>query len=316
MEITVIGHLCKDRILFEGESQPAAVQFGGLIYSVAALSAASRIGDVIRPVCSVGVNEFEEARALLLTFPFVSVEGVFPVNGPTNEVTHIYGSPGTPRIECSVGIADPIPFTRVKPFLEVDGVLVNMVSGLDVTLETFDNIRMAVRDRRVPIHFDFHALTLGIDGNSKRFRRPLTDWRRWCFMLHSVQMSEQEALGLTAEKYDEKTLINQLMPLMVQGLAITRGEQGVTLITQDVHKHLTRHDIPGVPVTAVDTTGCGDVFGATFFASAILNTDFRVAAERANTVAALHASLPVQNKAAAIVERARGFAAPAMGSTA
>ena len=91
----------------------------------------------------------------------------------------------------------------------------------------------------IPIHFDFHSLTLGTDQEFKRFRRPLTDWRRWCFMLNSIQMSEEEALGLSAERYDEKTLINHLMPLMVETLLITRSERGVTVIVQDIHKKLT-----------------------------------------------------------------------------
>ena len=92
-----------------------------------------------------------------------------------------------------------------------------MISGFDITLETLDLIRMEVRDQGTPIHFDFHSLTLGIDADDKRFRRPLPDWRRWCFMLHSIQLSEQEALGLTTERYNEEDLVNQLMPLMVNG---------------------------------------------------------------------------------------------------
>jgi len=254
-------------------------------------------------------EEMDEVRDQLRSMPHVDVSGLFPVKGTTNEVTLIYGQRGTPRIECSSHIADPIPLVRIKPYLDTNGILVNMVSGSDITLETLDHIRMGTRDAHIPIHFDFHSLTLGIDPQYKRFRRPLTDWRRWCFMQHSIQMSEEEGLGLSAERHNEPTLINQLMPLMVQALIITRGEKGATIITQDVHKRLSRLDIPGVPVAAVDTTGCGDVFGAIYFSSVLSGTSQFDAAVRANAVAALHASLPAAGKVSALLDRARAIQA-------
>lgn len=309
MDITVIGHLCKDRILGPVENAPPVLQYGGIMYSVAALSALAGPHATIHPVFGVGQKDVDEVKELLRTLPQVDISGVFPVKGTTNEVTLIYGQPEVPRIECSSHIADPILLTRIKPYLDTNGVLVNMISGSDIALETLDHIRMNTRDARIPIHFDFHSLTLGIDPQAKRFRRPLTDWRRWCFMLHSVQLSEEEALGLSAEKYDEPTLINQLMPLMVQALLITRGERGATLVTQDVHKRLTRHDIPGVEVKALDTTGCGDVFGAAYFASVLSGASQLEAVTKANAMAALHASFPAAGKLRALIDSQRPIAA-------
>ena len=166
-----------------------------------------------------------------------------------------------------------------------------MISGSDITLETLGYIRMEIREKGIPIHFDFHSLTLGTDQEFKRFRRPITDWRRWCFMLNSIQMNEDEALGLSAERYDEKTLTNHLMPLMVETLLITRSERGVTAIVQDIHKKLTYKDIPGVSFSnTIDTTGCGDVFGAAFLFQYLKSKDSFIAAEFANKTAALNAT--------------------------
>lgn len=310
MDITVIGHLCKDRILGPVEGAPPVVQYGGIMYSVATLAALAGPNDTIHPVFGIGQKDLDEVKELLRSLPQVDSSGVFPVKGATNEVTLIYGQPNAPRIECSNHIADPILLSRIKPYLDTNGILVNMISGSDITLETLDHIRMNTRDARIPIHFDFHSLTLGIDPQAKRFRRPLTDWRRWCFMLHSIQLSEEEALGLSAEKYDEPTLVNQLMPLMVQALLITRGERGATLITQDVHKRLTRHDIPGVSVAAQDATGCGDVFGSAYFSSVVSGMSHFEAAVKANAVAAAHAGRPAAGKLPALVEQLRPTAAP------
>ena len=55
-----------------------------------------------------------------------------------------------------------------------------MVSGADITLETLGYIQMETREHGISIHFDFISLTLGTDEEYKRFRRPITDWRRWC----------------------------------------------------------------------------------------------------------------------------------------
>lgn len=105
-------------------------------------------------------------------------------------------------------------------------------------------------------------------------------------MTNSIQLSEEEAAGLSAERYDEPTLINQLMPLMVNALVITRGARGATLIRQE-HKKLFQHEIEGISAQqVVDTTGCGDVFGAAFFYQYLKSQDFLEAVSFANALAA------------------------------
>lgn len=315
MDITLIGHICKDKVLLPGMDQPSSVQYGGIVYAVAAMSGVSNGKDTIHPVFGVGSEDLEEVKQLLGSFPGVDTSHIYPVKGRTNEVTLIYGSPETPRIECSEHISEPIPFAKIRPVLDADGILLNMVSGSDITLETLDTIRMAVRDSRTPVHFDFHSLTLGIQKKGKRFRRPLTDWRRWCFFLHSIQMSEEEAHGLTAERLDEPALIHQLMSVMVNVLLITRGPNGVTVVEQDPHKRLTRTDIPGVLTDTRDTTGCGDVFGAVYLRSLIGKMSPVDAARRANEVAALHASLDVGGKPSLLL-KALGRTTPAEAASA
>jgi sugar/nucleoside kinase (ribokinase family) len=282
IEIAVIGHFAKD--FFHSKDADGAEQVvetpGGIFYTVATLSALLAPGDKIVPIFGIHEEEYDALADRMRRFGNVDVRGIFKTKETTNEV-HFFRTPAGERKECSKHLASPIPFQRIKSSLDVHGVLINMASGFDILLETLDNIRMTVRDDGIPIHFDFHSLTLGIDEEQARFRRPLTDWRRWCFMLHSIQLSEEEAAGLTTERYDETSLVNQLMPLMVNALLITRGEKGATLIRQE-HKKLYRHDIPGRSVPAVvDTVGCGDVFGAAFFAEFLRSKDLIKAAEGA-----------------------------------
>jgi sugar/nucleoside kinase (ribokinase family) len=294
MVITVVGHLCKDVIHLPNENGETAPKesFGGILYALFTLSTLMSDRDSIQPVFGVGQADYEALIEQLKLNKNIDTSGIFKFKAPTNQVHLFYEKSGQARIECSAHISGPIPFSRIKPYLDADGVLLNMISGSDITLETLDYIRMEVRERRVPIHFDFHSLTLGIDQEYKRFRRPLTDWRRWCFMLNSIQMSEEEAQGLSAERYDEATLINHLMPLMVDTLIITRGSAGATVIVQDIHKKLTRKDIAGASFgQTIDTTGCGDVFGAAFLYHYLKSKDSFIAADFANKTAALNATL-------------------------
>lgn len=288
MNITVIGQLCFDTVHHPNGSAAEGRNPGGIVYTIATLAAMSSPTDAILPVVGVSQSDRETFLTWLKKFPQVKTDGIFTIDGPTNEVHLFYGETGNSRIECSKHISPPIPFSTLRPFLDADGILLNMISGFDITLETLDRIRMEVRDKEIPIHFDFHSLTLGIDQEYRRFRRPLSDWRRWSFMLDSIQLSEDEAAGLTTERYAETDLINQMMPLMVKSLLITRGNRGATLISQE-HKKLSHVDVPGMPLTPTpDPTGCGDVFGAAFFLQYLQTGSSRQAAEVANKVAAYH----------------------------
>ena len=288
LKITVIGHLARDffHLTDPSGTEQVVEAWGGIYYSIATLSALLTPDDKVLPVFGILESEYDAMLDRLQQFGNIDVRGIFKTKEPVNEV-HFFGDHSAGRVECSKHIASPIPFQRIKPFLDVHGILIDMASGFDILLETLDMIRMNVRDDGIPIHFDFHSLTLGVDEELKRFRRPLSDWRRWCFMLHSIQMSEEEAANLTAERYDETTLINQMMPLMVSALIITRAERGATLIRQE-HKKLFRHDIPGIVAPAVvDTTGCGDVYGAAFFVEFLRTKDLVKAAESANKAASM-----------------------------
>lgn len=286
MTITVIGHLCIDQ--HSGELRE---QWGGIIYSLLTLAHLMEERDTIRPIFPVGKQDSDKLMDLLKNYPHIDTSGITTTEEPTNRVMLFYHENGERRTECSKQIAAPIPWERIKPLLDADGVLINLVSGFDITLETLDRIRMEAREHEIPVHLDLHSLTLGVDPQARRFRKPIPEWRRWCFGLNSIQMSEEEAAGLTTERYDEPALINQLMSLTVNYLLITRGRRGATLVTQS-NKKLQRHELAGENLEAVvDPTGCGDVFGAAWLYTFLKTRDPRVAAQTANHAAALKATV-------------------------
>ncbi|HLF15084.1 MAG TPA: carbohydrate kinase family protein [Bacteroidota bacterium] len=288
MTITVIGHLCLDEI-HHGDGRITG-SYGGIYFTVAALSGLLPPGDTVRPVFGVGREDHQQFLEALDALPNVDTSGIYKMLGPTNRVSLHYHA-GPERIEVSRDISDPVPWKKIQPALDADLVLVNMISGYDITLETLDEIRMKTRDRNIPVFFDLHSLTLGVRENFERFRRPVEAWRRWLFMLHTVQMNEAEAAALAPGGYDEQNLVRQALALNTKALCITRGSGGCTVYVNE-KKHTVRRDVPGVPAGgAVDPTGCGDVFGAAYCAHYVHCANVGAAAEYANTVAAAKAEI-------------------------
>jgi len=288
MKITVVGHLCFDVIHHADGTETRSP--GGIFFSIATLANILPLNDIIQPVFGVGKNEYDGIIEQLQRTPNVDVSGIFRTAGPTNHVELIYKD-SQERVECSRNIAEPIPLKKIKPYLEADMVLINMISGFDITLETLDQIRMEVREEHVPIYMDVHSLTLGINEDYTRFHRPVEAWRRWLFMIHAAQMNEEEAAVLTTERFDEDGLSKQILALNTNAFIITRSERGCTAFV-DTRKHIQRHDIAGIPAGEhVDPTGCGDVFAAAYCAHYMKTKDAPSSLAFANQVAARNAQL-------------------------
>jgi sugar/nucleoside kinase (ribokinase family) len=282
MKLLALGHLCIDCTHPSGE--PPRERWGGIANAVAALGTIAAAGDTVVPVCGVGAGDEKKFLAWLGRFPSVDPSGVFPTQGPTNRIDIFEKGEGT-SVACAGAVAPPVPYEKIRKWLSADGLLVNMASGSDITLETLDQIRMEVRARETPIHFDYHNLTTEIGPERERRRRPLEEWRRWAFMVTTVQLSEEEAAGLTVDRLTEGQLAGHLLTLGVSGVVITRGPRGATLFGNE-HKKVVRRDIAGIPSGGTsDTAGLGDIFGAAFLYRFVATSDAGAAAEFANEAA-------------------------------
>lgn len=300
MKITVIGHLCLDVIRHPDESETQS--YGGIFFPVATLANLLGPKDTVAPVFGVGRSDYDAFIERLKAYPNVDSSGIFTFSGPTNQVRLVYATTSE-RTECSRHISEPITLKRIRQHLDADMLLVNMISGFDVTLETLDEIRMDLREVGAPIYLDVHSLTLGIRDDFTRYHRPLELWRRWFFMIHAAQMNEEEAASLTAEKLDEAALANHTLALNTGTLLITRGERGCTAFI-DERKHMRRLDVPGIRIEgAGDPTGCGDVFGAAYCAEYVKTKDIASSVLFANKVAALNAGLAGSQE----IDRIRSF---------
>ena len=155
MKITVIGHLCLDVILHPDGTETQS--YGGIFFSVAALANLLGSKDTVAPVFGVGKGDYDALIERLTAYPNVDRSGIYSFNGPTNRVRLIYSNTSE-RTECSKRISEPIPLKKIRPHLDGTMILVNMISGFDITLETFDEIRMGAREESIPIYLDVQRL--------------------------------------------------------------------------------------------------------------------------------------------------------------
>lgn len=290
MKITVVGHFCLD--IFHGAGGVEEKHLGGIFHSVAALANLASDRDTIFPVFGIGETEFEEVKTALSQYKNIDLSGIFQFAGGSNYV-HYFDDGSN---ECTLNISKPIPLSHIKNFLDVDGIYINMLSGNDITVDTIDEIRLDVRGKKVPIHLDVHSLTLSVNEDGTRNRKPMTDWRRWCFMTDSVQMNEEEAKGMSVEHFNDELLAKQMIPLMVKAFVITRGEKGATVYQED-HKHLYTTEITNdLNPDPVSTIGSGDIFGASLFYSYLKKKNYIDAAKFAQSATALSTKFSLSEK--------------------
>jgi sugar/nucleoside kinase (ribokinase family) len=286
MKIIAIGHFSLDVVA--GPDGAATERYGGIWNAVSALSSLAKNGDSVVPVFGVSKEEYRPVIEHLGLLSRVETSAVYQYDQPTPRV-FVRVTEGRTTVTCSPTIAPPIPFEKIRRQLDADALLVNLVSGFDIALDTLDEIRMAVRLSGTPIHLDYHNVTLGLRENRDRYRRPVQEWRRWAFMVDTCQLNEEEIAGLSIEQLSEEQTVAHLLSVGVKGVLVTRGARGVTTYV-DQRKRTVRQDIPAVPMEASPAVGMGDVFGAAFLYQYKATKNVIVAAEFANRFASRHAA--------------------------
>jgi sugar/nucleoside kinase (ribokinase family) len=279
MNLLYLGHYALD--LFHGQDERIEEHHGGLVRALTAVSGLLEKKDTLIPVCGVHGDDAPKLLEALARLPGIDPSGIFVQPEPTNRV-HFYHRGNGQRVACTDRLAPPIPFSRIKGFLDADGVLVNMLSGSDITLETLDEIRMTIRGKKTALHFDYHNLVRGIQPDKERVFRPLPEWRRWAFMADTVQLNEEEIAHLTIERLSERQAVGHLLTLGVKGVLVTLGPRGVRLYVNE-HKRIVGVDIGAAnAMDAATTVGAGDTFGAVFFYRYLKTGDIAASAQAAH----------------------------------
>jgi sugar/nucleoside kinase (ribokinase family) len=288
IRIAVIGTICWDKITYpEGRTVES---FGGIAYSVLTLAALLESKAIIRPVCLVGDDRYEKVLELFSQSQEIDPTGIRPVEHKNNTVTLVYVDEQK-REEILEGGVPSLTYEEIEPFLEADYLVVNFISGWDLSLEVMQRIR---EKSRAKIYMDIHSLTLGKEKSGKRFLQAPKDWEMYVTCADCLQLNQDELEALAGEQLTTEEIerearkLHKLGPVIV---AVTLADRGCLLIHKTANGDVVSKSMPAKRVEPVrDTTGCGDVFGAAFLGKLIATRDPVQAADFGNDLAGLKAT--------------------------
>ncbi len=295
----VIGSFVWDRIHGRDPAAPVIEEWGGITYALGALDAALPAGWEIVPLVKVGEDLTREARAFLGTLTRLERNAApIAVPFPNNRVTLRYLDSAR-RTEVLTGGVPAWSWLGLKPLLGgLDALYVNLISGWELDLETALLLRQHFAG---PIYLDLHSLLLARQADGLRTPRHLTPEEivGWCRTADLLQVNEDELALLAA---DPLALAATAMAHGVRALTVTLGARGAVYVAApgfDTLAERSRHDAQGAPVRTalvpatpvldngeLDPTGCGDVFGATYFSRLLAGDRIVDAMQSAHAAAA------------------------------
>lgn len=301
MRYIVVGEPCVDVIhKINGE---VIHSYGGILYSVIALSILASKDDEIVPVMNLGEDEFDNITGILSKHQNINLEFVNKVAHSTRKVFldySLYNTDKKARFETSSEPTYSIEYSLIKKALpKTDAILVNMVSGIDINLETMKNLRASFEGY---IHIDIHNLVMKTCEDGMRTHTNLEDWREWCTCADVVQMNEFEVKTLDKQIKNEYEIVEEVLINSgkdVKAFVITRGINGVSCYTkkQKTFGEESFIDLDKTDLSAIenpqflDSTGCGDVFAASFVFDYSNNSDLTKSLHFANRLASYSTSL-------------------------
>lgn len=285
------------------DDRPRPVEeWGGIAYALEALAAALPDDWDIVPLVKVGRDLAEEALRFLREVPRSDCEaGVRTVPEPNNRVELHYQGPDRRTERLRGGVPPWVWDELLPPLRTCDALYVNFISGFEMGLDTARSVRAGFQG---PTYADLHSLFLGVGRQGLRVPRELPSWGDWLRSFDAVQMNEDEFDLLGRAWGDPWRLAAEVVGAELKLITVTLGARGAAYVAGPgfqpdpagwpVVRHRVgtagasrsgRVPLEGGPVDG-DPTGCGDVWGATFFARLLAGDALEVAMAASNRAAA------------------------------
>ena len=294
----VIGSFVWDVIHGRDVRDAAIEEWGGITYALSACDAALSDAWELVPLAKVGHDRIGEARRFLRTLRHIAPDAA-PIEVPqaNNRVELRYHSDER-RSEHLSGGVPPWTWAGLQPLLrDLDALYINLISGFELDLATAQLIRQHFKG---PIYCDLHSLAMAVEANGLRTYRPLPEVAAWCACFDLLQVNEDE-LAMMAP--DGLALAAVATRAGVRNLLVTMGKRGVVYFAEPGFTRLDDLRTPAraglgpirtalVPASEArvpgpgDPTGCGDVWGATYFSRLLAGDIMTDALRRAMDAAA------------------------------
>ena len=294
----VVGTFVWDTIHGRDARTVPIEEWGGITYALSALDAALPEDWEIVPIMKVGSDLAPQAREFINALRRMAPDAALvEVPSPNNRVVLRYQTVDR-RTEHLTGGVPPWTWIGLKPLItQLDALYVNFISGFELDLETTTLLRQHYRG---PMYADLHSLVLAVQPDGLRTLQPLPDVAAWCRCFDIIQVNEVE-MSMMAP--DPMALAATALANGVRCLCVTLASRGAVFFAAPNFDRLADLEVRDalnaalgpirtalVPAPAAlttgDPTGCGDVWGATYF-SRLLGGDTLTAAMRgANEAAA------------------------------
>jgi len=294
----VLGTFVWDTIHGRDARQVPVEEWGGITYALGALDAALPDDWEIVPVMKVGQDLAARAREFIAGLRRIAPDAALvEVPYPNNRVEIHYETMDR-RSEHLTGGVPPWTWLGLKPLItNLDALYVNFISGFELDLETSTLLRQHYSG---PIYADLHSLVLAVQPDGLRTLQPLPDVAAWCRCFDLIQVNENE-MSMMAP--DPMALAATALANNVRCLNVTLAGKGAVFFAApgferlaDLHAHAPLGAALGpirtalVPAAATlsagDPTGCGDVWGATYFSRLLAGDNLTVAMRAAHDAAA------------------------------
>lgn len=257
MKLLVIGHSVLD---FIRSGATERISAGGIYYSISAINKIKASSDEIFLLSQFDVETFvyfkKEFDIINKDF-LLKVEKIPRVHLSTdqeNERHEKYENiTSNLTIDCSL-------------LNDFDGILINMITGFDVTLNQLKDIRSKYSGL---IFIDIHTLSRGLNEDFKREFRLIPDFEDWAECLDIIQVNQTELYTLSSKK-NELEIVEEIILLGVKVICVTKGKSGAKVYYKN-HNEIASYFIAAKKINNPNVIGCGDIFGASFFYSYIRN---------------------------------------------
>lgn len=263
IKIAVVGTVVRDTIYpYKGEPIEG---WGGIYYTLSNLAGILRDRAILEPIFYLGYDVYDEFLELLKEkFPNVRTDGIHKIDQKNNRVILRYVT-AEYREETSNYIPPPLPYDLISPFVGNDVILLNFISGYEVTFETYQKI---AQGKSGYFYVDFHSLAFGRNEDGSRFYQRPENWQDWIDLPDILQMNEKEAETLAARSLesieDYKNFATELVQISKNIINMTLGSKGSVLAFLSEGVPIVRYFEPLKVSKVVDATGCGDSFAAGF----------------------------------------------------
>jgi len=173
-------------------------------------------------------------------------------------------------------------FVKYNDLKNFDAILLNMITGFDITLNQLKKIRANFSG---PIYLDVHSMARRVGENMKREFRTITDFSEWAENVDIIQANENEFNCLAEVENIPKYILDKGTKYLIK----TMGDKGTRVYMKD-GKEIKSLFISANRIEEGTTVGCGDIFGSVFFYNYIKGENLKNIISKSNKSAAFAAS--------------------------